>query len=100
VNADLVNGLFELGGAFFIFGHIKKLWHDKLVRGVYWPATAFFAAWGWWNLYYYPSLGQWLSFAGGLAIVTLNTLWTAMLLYYIRKEKCVAKSMRDVEFFN
>jgi hypothetical protein len=68
--ADITNGLFEFGGAWFIYGHIRKLLADKLVRGVYWPATAFFAAWGWWNVYYYPSLGQWFSFAGGLAIVT------------------------------
>jgi hypothetical protein len=84
---DLINGCFEFGGALFIIGHIRKLYADKLVRGVYWPATLWFASWGWWNVYYYAHLDQWLSWTGGLFIVTFNTIWTVMLVYYIQKEK-------------
>lgn len=79
---DFVNGLFELCGAGFIYLHIRQVRKDKSVKGVSIPATVFFAAWGFWNLFYYPHLGQWLSFTGGLAIVTANTVWIGLMLKY------------------
>jgi len=38
--------------------------------------------WGYWNILYYPSVGDWYSFTGGLFIVTANTVWVAMQIYY------------------
>jgi hypothetical protein len=84
---DFVNGAFELFGGVAILAHCRQLYKDKQVRGASWAATAFFTAWGWWNLYYYPHLDQWLSFAGGVVIVLANTLWISMMLYYIRRER-------------
>jgi hypothetical protein len=84
---DLVNGAFEIGGGLMVLLHCRQLYRDKQVRGASWIATAFFASWGWWNLYYYPHLNQWLSFAGGVVIVLANTLWVFMMLYYIRRER-------------
>jgi hypothetical protein len=37
---------------------------------------------GFWNLFYYPHLDQWLSFAGGVLIVLANTVWIAMAVHY------------------
>jgi peptidoglycan biosynthesis protein MviN/MurJ (putative lipid II flippase) len=79
---DLVNGLFELFAGFFVLLHCRRLYIDKQVKGVSLIATIFFTSWGFWNLYYYPWLGQWLSFFGGLAIVSANALWIAMMVYY------------------
>ena len=84
---DLVNSLFEWGGALFMILNIRRLHHDKVVRGVDWRVTAFFTVWGFWNLYYYPALDQWLSFAATLGIVTGNTIYMGLMIYYIRKEK-------------
>ena len=86
---DLTNGLFELLGAAAIMGHVVRVFKDKKVAGVSIWSTVFFAAWGFWNLYYYyyyyyPHLGQWASFAGGIAIVLGNCLWIAGLFYYSR----------------
>jgi hypothetical protein len=83
---DLINGAFESSGAIFISLSIIKLWRDKRVRGVSWIHAGFFSAWGYWNLFYYPHLGQWLSFFGGIAIVLTNTFWMGQMLYYIKKE--------------
>ena len=48
-----------------------------------WLHAGFFAAWGYWNLYYYyPSLDQWWSFWGGVGVVTMNTIWLGQLIYY------------------
>lgn len=82
---DLINGLFEVLGGILCFGNIIKLWKDKIVFGVYWPVTAFFSLWGMWNLYYYPSLGQWYSFYGGVLLVVGNSIWVIMALYYRRR---------------
>jgi peptidoglycan biosynthesis protein MviN/MurJ (putative lipid II flippase) len=84
---DAVNGGFELFGGFMVLLHCAQLYRDKQVRGASWLATFGFAIWGVWNLYYYPHLGQWASFAGGVVIVLANTLWVSMMLYYIRREK-------------
>jgi hypothetical protein len=58
---DAVNAGFELVAALLTWRNVLQLYRDKQVKGVYWPAWAMFAAWGLWNLYYYPHLGQWLS---------------------------------------
>ena len=84
---DLVNGLFELFGGGFILLSIIKLHKQKLVRGVSWLHVLFFTFWGYWNLFYYPHLGQHLSLLGGIGVVVLNTAWVTQIFYYIREEK-------------
>ncbi|MFA5376521.1 MAG: hypothetical protein WC455_12315 [Dehalococcoidia bacterium] len=84
---DMMNGFFEATGGFFILTSIIKLYRQKMVRGVSWIHAGFFAGWGYWNLYYYPHLDQWLSFTGGLIIVTANTVWLGQLIWYTVKEK-------------
>lgn len=84
--ADIINALFELLGGAFILLSIKKLHQEKRVAGVSWIHVSFFSVWGFWNLYYYPSLGQWYSFAGGIFIVLANSIWTAQLIYYSQKQ--------------
>lgn len=84
---DIVNGVFESAGGFFIALSIRKLHHDKLVRGVSWPHVAFFSSWGYWNLYFYPNLDQWFSFGGGAFLVASNTAWLLQIAYYLRREQ-------------
>jgi len=79
---DVTNGTFELLGALAIFGHVYTLWRDKAVAGVSILATWFFTLWGFWNLFYYPHLDQWYSFAGGVAIVIGNCFWIGGMVYY------------------
>lgn len=79
---DIGNALFEAGGAWFTWRNAWQLWKDKQIRGAYWPAWFFFAAWGLWNLYYYPALAQWYSFTAGVALVTGNLIWCALALKY------------------
>lgn len=81
---DVVNGSYELLGAPFILLSVCKLYKDKKVQGVSWVHAGFFTTWGLWNLYYYPHLGQWCSFFGGIAIVAVNAVWLGQLIYYTR----------------
>jgi membrane protein YdbS with pleckstrin-like domain len=84
---DIINGLFEILGGYFIFLHIKTLYKDKEVKGVSWAAVLFFVAWGYWNLYYYPHLGQFISLVGGIVLAAANTVWLTMIIYYKYRKK-------------
>jgi hypothetical protein len=78
---DAVNGAFEMVGGFVLWANVWKIKKDKMVRGALSLVTLFFTLWGYWNLYYYPSLNQWLSFFGGINIVAANSAW----FYYMNK---------------
>jgi hypothetical protein len=82
VTPDTINALFELGGAVFIWQNVRMLYRDKAVRGVYAPVMAFYAAWGVWNIFYYPAIGQTLSFWAGLGVVAGNVAWCSLAWRY------------------
>ena len=84
---DLVNGVLEFIGSAFIWMNVVRLHRDRQAEGVFWPTTAFFTLWGCWNLYYYPSLGQWVSFCGGLLIALGNLTWVALLAWFAWKKR-------------
>jgi uncharacterized membrane protein len=92
---DCINAVFEALAGFMVLMHCWQLYKDKAVKGVSVWATVFFNVWGFWNLFYYPHLDQWLSFFGGLSITSANTLWICMMIYYIRKSK-VNKNNNEV----
>ena len=79
---DMFNGLFEAIGGILLFRNCWLMFKAKTVKGVSVFTTTFFAAWGAWNCWFYPSLDQWWSFRGGLVIVTANVLWIGLILYY------------------
>lgn len=84
---DLINGLFfEALGSLMICVNIYRILVDRRSRGVSIWSVSFFTLWGYWNLYYYASLGQWWSFTGGMAMVVSNTIWVTLLFYYWRRE--------------
>lgn len=85
MSPDIANALFEFVGGALIWVNVLRLHKDKMIRGVHWGPTGFFAAWGLWNLFYYPHLEQWWSFAGGCFIVTTNTIWVAQMIYYRKR---------------
>lgn len=79
---DLINGAFEACGALALCANIRQLLKDKQVRGIHWGSTIFFTSWGLWNVFYYPHLGQWASFAGGLFIALANIVWLVLRIKY------------------
>jgi hypothetical protein len=83
---DLVTALFETTGSLMIWRNVQSLYKAKHFAGVRIGPTAFFAAWGFWNLFYYPHLQQWKSFVGGVCITTANTVWVGLMIYYWRKD--------------
>lgn len=79
---DMINAIFEVGGGYFSWGNVYKLYKDKIVRGVYWPMWIFLSAWGLWNLYYYPSVGHDYSFWAGIFLVSANIAWLGLAIKY------------------
>lgn len=84
---DYINGTFEFVGAIILLLDCIRLRRDRRVLGVHWGPKFFFMAWGLWNLYYYPALGQWFSFAGGCALVMVNAIWLVQLALFTIDEK-------------
>lgn len=84
MNPDLINGAFEALGAAMVMLSVRQIWRDRRVAGVHWAATVFFTVWGGWNLFYYPHLAQWFSFAGGCFVIVANLLWLGSLLWFSR----------------
>jgi hypothetical protein len=78
--------MFEGLGGFVVLLNVQRILLDKIVRGVDWKVMGFFTAWGLWNLFYYPHLGQWLSFAAGVWIAVTNLAYLTLMVHYIRKE--------------
>ncbi len=87
MNNDLINGLFEFLGAIFIWKNFFTLLKDKEVKGIYYPSVVFFTLWGIWNIFYYPSLNQWISFVGGIVLALGNVFWVVYMLMLKLKKK-------------
>lgn len=83
---DLINAGFEFGAAVAILNHCRHLYRQKQVHGVSIASTVFFMLWGGWNIYYYPSLDQGLSFTAGLLVFCANALWVLMLIHYVNRD--------------
>lgn len=82
---DIINGCLECAAAGMTSLNVRRVWKDRMVRGVDWRVTAFHISWGLYNLYFYPSLGQWCSLAGGIVLTLTNAAYVASLLYFRRK---------------
>lgn len=79
---DLLNAGFEFFGSVTIWLNVRQIRKDKGHSGISLASIIFFLLWGFWNLIYYPSLGQWVSFGAGCSITLANIVWIAHLLYY------------------
>lgn len=84
---DVINSLFEVSAGLFLWNNVRILYRDKKVRGVSILSITVFGVWGYWNLYYYPFLHQWMSFLGGLLVVFANTMWVYLAIRYAKKER-------------
>lgn len=89
---DLINGLFESLAGLMVLNHCRVLYADKSTRGVSIISSIFFTMWGFWNLYYYPTLNQYISFYGGLFVVAANAVYVGMMLFYRRNTKKYASA--------
>lgn len=95
-NFDLVNGLFELTAGCCNALNIVRIREDREIKGVHWFPYTLFSLWGVYNLFYYPHLGQTLSFAGGCVMVLVNVVWLWHWAYYT-VEKMLDRAVDPLE---
>jgi hypothetical protein len=79
---DVVNAIFECGGAVILWMNVHRLYQDKKVSGVSIAPFVFYAAWGIWNPFYYQNLGQTLSAIAGIGVLLANLAWLALFFWY------------------
>ena len=84
---DVVNGTYELLGGLFVLNHCRAVLRDKTVAGVSIISVFCFTTWGFWNLFYYSHLNQWVSLIGGVFVTIANAVWTWLLLKYKKKQQ-------------
>lgn len=87
MSGDVVNGLFEFSGALFMGLNVRQLLRDRQVKGVHWLSMLFFTSWGYWNLFYYPSLGQTWSFLAGACLAAMNSAWATLTVFYLLRQR-------------
>lgn len=93
--ADIINGCFETLSSALLWMNVATLHRDKETKGVSIIPLTFFFSWGVWNsVYYYPHLGQWASFAGGVSLMLANGVWLGQMVFYRRKNVLIKKVSR------
>lgn len=78
----VINSGFEMFASLFLILNCIQLYKDKSTKGVCLWTSLFFTSWGFWNLYYYPSMGDVCSFVAGVAVTIVNITYCSMFIYY------------------
>ena len=84
MSPDMLNATFEAFSGLMILNHCRVLVKAKDSSGISLLSTAFFAAWGLWNVVYYYGLGQFFSWGCGMGITAANMLWVGLIVRYRR----------------
>ena len=79
---DIINCGFEAFASVAILNHCRVLNQQKKVSGTSVVSVVFFTAWGIWNMYYYPMLGQTFSAIAGGLVCLANFTYVMLLLKY------------------
>ena len=92
---DLINAFFEGAGAILTWLNVLRIRRDREIKGIDWRISAFWSAWGLWNLHYYYAVGHMLSWAAGAVLVAGNICWVAHAIYYVREERQHAREIDE-----
>lgn len=79
---DLINCTFECLGGLAVLASCYRTYKSKSADGVSLITIGFFTSWGFWNLYYYPSLGQVVSGVAAIGVCAANSLWWSLAWRY------------------
>lgn len=82
---DLSNAFFEGVGAILTWTNVMRIRRDREVKGIDWRVTAFWSAWGVWNVGYYDSVGHPLSMWAGAFLAAGNVCWVLHAVHYTRR---------------
>lgn len=95
MNPDYTQACWELGSAVFSILNVLAIRKSRSIAGVHWAPTAFFCAWGIYNLWFYAALHLPTAWWAGLAITCTNLLWLGHAGYYAWQRAAAIKAYRD-----
>jgi hypothetical protein len=84
LSPDITQAFWEFGSACFQLLNVRAIRASKGISGVHWIPTAFFGAWGVYNLWFYTVLNLPLAYWAGLFITLVNGVWLGHVAYYTR----------------
>ena len=84
---DKINATFEMLGGCFLWLSVRALYRARGFKGVHWAQMTLYTLWGAFNLWFYPAIGQWWSFAFGINVFLANFTWAIMAIYFHMKAK-------------
>ena len=82
MSADVVNGLFALGGAAVSMASAWRTLFDREIKGVHPVTVCFFFVWNLWAVWFYLRLGMWFSVYCNAALALCNVLWLRLIFKY------------------
>lgn len=86
---DLINAAFEFCGFIAVIPTIIEANRTKEIKGVSIITVLFFASWGFWNVFYYPSLNQEWSAYAAILLAAVNCVWLWQVYQYSYKKRGV-----------
>jgi len=84
---DMINSVFFFSSSVFVMLNVIKLVQDKEIKGVRLLPGLFFSISTIWGIYYYGQLLQYISLIGIAFLAIANTLWIALAVYYVMRNK-------------
>lgn len=82
MSPDVTQACWELGSACFQVLNVRAIRKSKVLSGVHWIPTAFFGAWGVYNLWFYSVINLPLAWWAGLLITCTNAVWLGHVAWY------------------
>ena len=79
---DIINSIFEFGALIAAVVNIIKIYKDKKVRGVYWPAWIFYGIWSLWAIFYYITVSHWFSMVMSIGAAVAILMWLIFAFIY------------------
>lgn len=86
ITPDTINALFEVCGSVAVWLNFAAILKDRGYAGTRVPMMLFFTSWGFWNLFFYSHLMQWMSMLASILLTSGNVAVVAAMLYFGRKE--------------
>jgi len=83
LNNDLIVMFFEGVGAIIAWMNVFQYIKDREVKGISWPMTGFYIAWGVWNIFFFADLHYWFALSAGIVLLIGNIIW----LYLVIRDK-------------
>jgi hypothetical protein len=85
ITPDMANAAFEVCGALAVWANFAAILKDKGYAGTRIPMMIFFTSWGFWNLYFYAHLIQWVSLYASLLLTSGNVAVVSAMAWFGRK---------------